>query len=397
MNRTRRKNNKNGSTKATTTKETGSPKKAQNATSKSVKNVDKKKANAVTPNDPASVTVPVVVEKPPNPAQLRQAPIAAPPKLSRANTFFITRKISKLYSTLTGSKTSLNNIPENESDSVQMRSDGTSIDSSKAARPKSMQSIGNPFKFVRSASMAVIPLRRNQSPDKKTANRPLSFDEVDNATAKEMHRSNGSDLNLAQDIQRKTVTPSFLSSLKRTFSVTAAKRKSHNSRWSSSLLNLQQIDVMVSYENLSFIDYDKFNTYEEKILQRVNQPKDQHTLSQPDESHIHSEKYPQVKRRMNKPSVIQSADTNFDKRKNLYRQSIDDRKLQILNDLNRPMSYFEVPATPPSLPRLCRPASDGFYSQATLTPRRAHSLSDTLTVPGYVQVSVHINYMFSFL
>lgn len=362
MNRTKRKNAKNNA-KAAAMKESASAKKMQSPASKTAKHIDANKA----------------IDEPDETAPINQIPTIVPPKLSRANTFFITRKISKLYSSLTGSKTGLNNIPENESDSINSRPEALPI-SPATARPKSMQASANPFKFVRSASMAAIPLHRNPPPggasSEQAANGPSARDEVD-AVVK-LRRTNGSDLNLTQDGQRKSSTQQFLSSLKRTFSVNAARRKSHNARWSSSLLTLQQIDVMVSYENLSFIDYDKFNTYEEKLLRQVSQPNGQpqpgmngvrlpvkYSNNGTNQATEYFENYPQVRRRIKKPVVVQTSDTNFDKPKNLYRQSIDDRKLQILNDLNRQSSCIE--ATASALAGKYRRFSDGFYSKTSMS------------------------------
>lgn len=62
----------------------------------------------------------------------------------------------------------------------------------------------------------------------------------------------------------------LLSKLKRTFSTKSDRRSSLNSKWSVSLQSLQQIDTMVSYEDLRFIDYDKFNTYEKQIDRRLS-------------------------------------------------------------------------------------------------------------------------------
>ncbi|XP_055388169.1 uncharacterized protein LOC129616539 [Condylostylus longicornis] len=68
----------------------------------------------------------------------------------------------------------------------------------------------------------------------------------------------------------------FKDTLKRI--VTTERRKSVNARWSASLQSLQEIDNMVSYENLSFIDYDKFNEYE-KQLNRLLVPTGDYSLT----------------------------------------------------------------------------------------------------------------------
>lgn len=43
------------------------------------------------------------------------------------------------------------------------------------------------------------------------------------------------------------------------------KKDKMNPKWSASLQSLQAIDNMVSYANMSFIDYDKFNGYEKQL------------------------------------------------------------------------------------------------------------------------------------
>lgn len=223
-----------------------------------------------------------------------------PKKLERSNTFFITRKISKIYSSLTGSKTSLNKIPENENDTVPLPQTTTS---------------DSRFKFVRSASLATIPLKNHHQP------RILEQDEIV-TLRKQIHPEQ----KLQKEPERKSSTSSFLSSLKRTFSVTPAKRKAHNERWSRSLLNLQQIDIMVSYENLAFIDYDKFNTYEEGLWK---QKSIEHNAMQRNNYDRTSSLDPDAQR----PRVVYRKGVDGSRR--AFRQSMDETKLQMGYSTNR--------------------------------------------------------------
>lgn len=398
MNRTKRKTNvksntgkttsaiRNGSTttkKASNQQKPTGPINEKKSEVNSNKDVDKKRSNQSKSPTPTKGL----------PSSIEQAtPIIydAPKKLERSHTFFITRKISKIYNSLTGSKTSLNKIPENESDSIGI--------SPQAITTTTSSSISSPFKFVRSASLATIPLRKSQHRrsmvDDTNSNlqelneelcgnkgslapigatnvnhNQVSIDTVDGEQLYDgvtlRHKSNDPELYSSQrELDRKSSASSFLSSLKRTFSVTAAKRKSHNARWSNSLLNLQQIDVMVSYENLSFINYDKHNKYEETLKRQVSQPpnsidqnvmainKMQRQRSSPattattvkthvitaDASDVYFENYPQVKRRVKKVNSSMNFNTNFDGPKNVYRQSIDDEKLRMLNSLNQSLA-----------------------------------------------------------
>lgn len=287
------------------------------------------------------------------------------PKLERSNSFFLTRKLSKIYNSLTGSKDSLNKIPENETNT---------------------QEPPNPFKFTRSASLATIPLRRSyRQTIRESKLEQLREEEGQGHTtaAKENETITANNVNAhlpvlsIENLDRKSAERknsfSLMSSLKRTFSVTPARKKSYNPRWSASLISLQQIDSMISYEDLSFINYDKFNTYEANLKRNMSQTNVNakhtnrksmtddnfmfngisrrnsslaHTISyerptsQPipntnsafDQQPQYFTNYPEVKRRIPKRiSINDQHKDNFDKRKNVYRQSLDCDKLQLMN------------------------------------------------------------------
>lgn len=202
-------------------------------------------------------------------------PLLGPKKLKRSNSFFLTRKLTKIYHTLTGSKDNLNKIPENDDHH------GTQVNP-----------MPNPFKFTRSASLATIPLRRSYRNSNIRESKLEQLREEDGhghgngsatptdteSTVEKGPIANGvmngidaSDNDKMSTSERKN-SFSLMSSLRRTFSVTPAKRKSsYNTKWSASLMNLQQIDVMISYEDLSFINYDKFNTYEANLIRHLSQ------------------------------------------------------------------------------------------------------------------------------
>lgn len=289
----------------------------------------------------------------------KQQPLPDPPikKMERSHSFFLTRKLSKLYNTLTGSKENLTKIPENENEEPV-------------------------FKFTRSLSLATIPLRksyrrivRETKLEKLHEEHPEKVDENKEDEPVEQQASNDEE----NDSPKRERTNSFLSHLKRTFSSSSDKRKPLNPKWSASLANLQQIDVMVSYENLSFINYDKFNTYEKNLtkpvesnyLQRGGNNRmsmDERMLNKYYQNagnateipHFQKLKHatdtptsildapattvnPVVRRRKNnqldrvrKSAYLDSnIDSNFDQSRNVYRNSLDDAKLKFLNKVNR--------------------------------------------------------------
>ncbi len=272
-------------------------------------------------------------------------------KMERSHSFFLTRKLSKIYNTLTGSKENLTKIPENEHEEPV-------------------------FKFSRSLSLATIPLRksyrrivRETKLEKLHEEHPEKVDEIkEDISEASIEHVVSNDENMSPTRERSN---SFLSHLKRTFSSSSDKKKPLNPRWSASLANLQQIDVMVSYEDLSFINYDKFNTYEKNLakpiesnyLQRTGNNRmsmDERMLNKyyqkPENTSVVATEHapsildttaatvnPVVRRRKNnqldrirKSAYLDSnIDSNFDQSRNVYRNSLDEAKLKFLNKVNR--------------------------------------------------------------
>lgn len=290
----------------------------------------------------------------------KQPPLPDPPikKMERSHSFFLTRKLSKIYNTLTGSKDNLTKIPENENEEPV-------------------------FKFSRSLSLATIPLRksyrrivRETKLEKLHEEHPEKPEESKEDEPVESQHSSSNEENVSPTRERSN---SFLSHLKRTFSSSSDRKQPLNPKWSASLANLQQIDVMVSYENLSFINYDKFNTYEKNLtkpvesnyLQRAGTNRmsmDERMLNkyyQNSGSVSESPSFqkpvnatdtpmsildtpattvnPVVRRRKNnqldrirKSAYLDSnIDSNFDQSRNVYRNSLDATKLKFLNKVNR--------------------------------------------------------------
>lgn len=284
----------------------------------------------------------------------KELPQPDPPikKMERSHSFFLTRKLSKIYNTLTGSKENLSKIPENENEEPV-------------------------FKFSRSLSLATIPLRksyrrivRETKLEKLHEEHPEKVDENKEETAEASNDPMpSSDESTSPTRERSN---SFLSQLKRTFSSSSDKKKPLNPRWSASLANLQQIDVMVSYEDLSFINYDKFNTYEKKLIKPVEgdylqraannrmsmdermlnkyyRQKSENAVKIPVEAETvildtpAASANPVVRRRKNNrveevqksAHVDSNIDSNFDQSRNVYRNSLDEAKLKFLNKVNR--------------------------------------------------------------
>lgn len=203
-----------------------------------------------------------------------------PIKYERSNSFFLNRKLSNIYNALSNSIESLKN------DSTDVISDANNQnDPSKGKKPSKKPA----FKFMRSVSLAAITLRKDyRSSMRKPKLEQLSEEDSHAHNSNQsffkrnQHDKNSDSKNSSEKPSSASVdslcsrtseksTFSLMSSLKRTFSLKPNRRKSSNPKWSASLLNLQQIDNMISYEDLSFIDYDKFNTYEQSLMRHLSQ------------------------------------------------------------------------------------------------------------------------------
>lgn len=301
-------------------------------------------------------------------------PLKSPPKFIRSNSFSLGRKISKIYNSLTGSKDNLTKINEHEESSTT------------TSTPSPTTQNSSPFRLSRSVTFNVIPLRRRRLVTRESKLEQLSEESVPDSTAPQPQTPTKVDLVPPKETNQVVLRPkkqstvtetddykkrrgsSLFSSLRRTFSSRSEKSNSLNPKWSASLMNLQQIDPMVSYEDFSFINYDKFNTYEAELEKRLSQTDlnrrylygsrmsiDSQTLlpltvSNTDTDTVDAGVYstnPSVKRRtllknklattINRRSGHFNAadDSNYDKAKNLFRQSLDGEKLKNLNQVDR--------------------------------------------------------------
>lgn len=274
-----------------------------------------------------------------------------PKKIERSNSFVIS-KLTDFYHKVRGSQDNLNKIePQPQRPPPAFLS--------ATGRSQTLAEISSTRKSYR-RSIREPKLEELQEEHDTTIDTPI----IEEPTSPVVLRRNS----------REDDEPSkgLLSRLKRTFSIKPDRRKSFNSNWSTSLQSLQNIDTMVSYEDLRFIDYDKFNTYEKQINQRISLTVSQKSINQPNKpessppspqhalaqtkQHISEPltspiiiepprpfppSFPtiDVRRRPKKKRVVSQFDAtyekNFDAGRNLYRQSFDRRTLEHFKDINR--------------------------------------------------------------
>lgn len=269
--------------------------------------------------------------------------INEPPKIERAHSFFLTRKLSKIYTKISSSKENLLKVDEPKTPevvnvtkipepitsfrfqrSLTLHSFQLNKTMRKPLEKLSEEKLGENDKLKLSSSPPLSPpvvLRSRDPTNFRQTMPPGSFDAVDF-------------LKPPLPVTNLERSGSFISLIKRKISFNESKPpQSMSSNWATSLQNLQQIDNMVSYEDLSFVDYDKFNSYEQQVdkaLSRSRQIPTNHLVTQnimnPDV----------VRRRIKKTSnrIMDDVNSNLDREKNLYRQSIDSNKLRILSSIN---------------------------------------------------------------
>ncbi|XP_035896851.1 uncharacterized protein LOC118505315 isoform X5 [Anopheles stephensi] len=271
------------------------------------------------------------------------------PKMERSNSFFLTRKITSLYSKLSGSR-------EN-------------MATTNAVSPVAAEA--QPFQFVRSRSMSSIQLKRayRRSQNESTLQNLhedaiLERSESTEETAPAAPSAVGPTTPeiTPPPIPRFERSNSILASIRRKISFRSERRSSNVSNWSTSLQNLRQEDFMISYDDLSFIDYDQFNSYEANLLKR--QPN--HALDANARGSFAGEQptnvsIPQpgnlpgsatiaeatnsgvVRRRRKNDTLLRTTlirksmdvESNLDRDKNVYRNSLDAEKLLCISNVNR--------------------------------------------------------------
>ncbi|XP_035790425.1 uncharacterized protein LOC118465883 isoform X4 [Anopheles albimanus] len=314
-------------------------------------------AHAVRSEEDAGVSGPVASDLPSAMA------VNAPPKMERSNSgSFLTRKLSTLYSRLSGSRENVSSTNAPPTVSVA------------PGEPPPVQ----PVPFVRSRSMSSIQLKRTyrRSQNESTL-RNLQEDAI-------LERSESTEETSAvvplsrertMDVPEEPETPppmprfersnSILASIRRKISFKAERRSSNVSNWSTSLQNLRQEDFMVSYDDLSFIDYDQFNSYETQLLKQTAPQRgamngdtgaatsatlDELRPSRPSSSGVLGTPVAEatntgVVRRRQKPDTLlrstlirksmDATECNLDRDKNVYRNSLDPEKLLCISNASR--------------------------------------------------------------
>lgn len=313
-----------------------------------------------------------------------------PKKLERSHSF-ISRGFSKIYNSITGSRDGINKIPEDKEVSSTGNSEvNAAPEPPRFRRSLTLGSFSIKRRSIRESALEKLSeeheLRHKEGDSNSTSPRDsqsiaaapsmsnVSLRDVDvdesDYTSYRTRRTSFGQTSLADiDKDASRYGSGLMSRLKRTLSITSEKRKQMNPVWSASLQNLQSIDNMVSYDDLSFIDYDKFNEIDKRIDQVLTgsqlQLNRMSTGSQPSPpkvpfqremsvpipdpvDHFSHLKYSPstksetsarlVKRREHKFNTDHTK--NLDEGKNLYRQSLDSQKLEFLNERNRESFRF---------------------------------------------------------
>uniref|UniRef100_A0A2M4CSM2 Putative guanine nucleotide exchange factor n=1 Tax=Anopheles darlingi TaxID=43151 RepID=A0A2M4CSM2_ANODA len=320
-------------------------------------------ASARSSEEDAGVTGLVTSDLPPAVHQQHQQQPA--PKMERSNSSgsFLTRKLSTLYSRLSGSR-------ENVSTNAP-----TTNRPGRAVAPVVLPAEATPMQpvpFVRSRSMSSIQLKRTyrRSQNESTL-RNLQEDAI-------LERSESTEETSVTPLSRERTmevpedepeTPSpmprfersnsILASIRRKISFKSERRSSNVSNWSTSLQNLRQEDFMVSYDDLSFIDYDQFNSYEAQLAKQTRGANGEATVSATvDELRrparpssgvlgtpvVEATNTGVVRRRQKPDTLLRSTlirksmdatEANLDRDKNVYRNSLDPEKLICISNASR--------------------------------------------------------------
>ncbi|XP_016955501.1 uncharacterized protein LOC108028292 isoform X6 [Drosophila biarmipes] len=226
------------------------------------------------------------------------------PKMERSNSFSLRTKLNKLINHLTGSKENLSRA-DNDGDSsrtpylftrsrsmIQMRRPNrrSFIEpqleqlSEETEKSGDLTSPASPRKTSVADFEVSSPvlLRRNEltssvrTPARRQSAQPFTSTPLEDVQQQGPRKGSVMSLNQTEPTNpqlnfQKRRSNTLIASFKSTFSGFtsssggAEKKEKMNPKWSASLQSLQAIDNMVSYANMSFIDYDKFNGYEKQL------------------------------------------------------------------------------------------------------------------------------------
>uniref|UniRef100_A0A6P4EMT2 Probable serine/threonine-protein kinase MARK-A n=1 Tax=Drosophila rhopaloa TaxID=1041015 RepID=A0A6P4EMT2_DRORH len=226
------------------------------------------------------------------------------PKMERSNSFSLRNKLSKLINHLTGSKENLSRTDDDGDSSrtpyiftrsrsmIQMRRPNrrSFIEpqleqlSEETEKSGDLTSPASPRKTSVADFQVSSPvlLRRTEltgsvrTPARRQSAQPFTSTPLEDVQTQAQRKGSLMSLNQTEPTNpqlnfQKRRSNTLIASFKSTFSGLtgssggAEKKEKMNPKWSASLQSLQAIDNMVSYANMSFIDYDKFNGYEKQL------------------------------------------------------------------------------------------------------------------------------------
>ncbi|XP_044570962.1 pleckstrin homology domain-containing family G member 5 isoform X6 [Drosophila ananassae] len=225
------------------------------------------------------------------------------PKMERSNSFSLRNKLSKFINHLTGSK---ENLSRTDDDGESGRAPFTFTRSrsmilmrrpnrrsfiepqleqlsEEAEKSGDLTSPASPRKTSTADLQDNSPiLRRSEltssvrTPTRRQSAQPFTSTPLEDIQPPAQRKASLMSLNKTEPTNpqlnfQKRRSNTLIASFKSTFSGLtgssggAEKKEKMNPKWSASLQSLQAIDNMVSYANMSFIDYDKFNGYEKQL------------------------------------------------------------------------------------------------------------------------------------
>ncbi|KAH8239618.1 hypothetical protein KR032_006037, partial [Drosophila birchii] len=227
------------------------------------------------------------------------------PKMERSNSFSLRNKFSKFLNHLTGSKENISRVDDDVDSGrtpflftrsrsmIQMRRPNrrSFIEpqleqlSEETEKSGDLTSPASPRKtsVADLQDNSPVLLRRTEltssvrTPKRRQSAQPFTSTPLDMVQPPVQRKASLLSLNHTEPANnpqlnfQKRRSNTLIASFKSTFSGLtgssggAEKKEKMNPKWSASLQSLQAIDNMVSYANMSFIDYDKFNGYEKQL------------------------------------------------------------------------------------------------------------------------------------
>ncbi|XP_070141015.1 pleckstrin homology domain-containing family G member 5 isoform X6 [Drosophila kikkawai] len=227
------------------------------------------------------------------------------PKMERSNSFSLRNKFSKFINHLTGSKENISKVDDDVDSGrtpflftrsrsmIQMRRPNrrSFIEpqleqlSEETEKSGDLTSPASPRKtsVADLQDNSPVLLRRTEltssvrTPKRRQSAQPFTSTPLEELQPPVQRKASLLSLNHTEPANnpqlnfQKRRSNTLIASFKSTFSGLtgssggAEKKEKMNPKWSASLQSLQAIDNMVSYANMSFIDYDKFNGYEKQL------------------------------------------------------------------------------------------------------------------------------------